>query len=254
MVGAGTQVERYRDFYERRTWLRWLLRFDVRYRCRRLPEVLAALGIRQQGARVLDVGFGGGHLLRSFPESCHIVGADISESAVRAARRSDAYDAWPSAYFKVVSEGDPQDLPGGSFDVIVSSHTLEHVPDDLATLTAIRRRLAPWGVLCVFVPLEEPNYNPDHVREYTLESIGRRIEAAGMDVLYVEGSMCLNGHVWKVLTIPSRRRWPVLGPLVDALRGALLSLVPYELHVALDRILPRSGCEPRQALVVARAR
>jgi SAM-dependent methyltransferase len=247
-----SQTDRYRDFYARRTRLRWLLRFDVRYRCRRLHDVLSRLGIDTEWRSVLDVGFGSGHLLKSFPTTCSLVGADISESAVRGARQSNAYGEWAGAHFALADERDPDRLPPGKFDIIVSSHTLEHVPDDAAVLAALRARLVSGGVLCVFVPVEETGYNPDHVREYSVDSIRERIASCGFDVLYAEGSLSLNGHLWKTLTVPSRHRWPVLGPIVDVLRGTALSLVPYRAHVAFDELIGCTALGPRQALVVAR--
>jgi len=247
-----SQADVYRDFYRRRAWLRWLFRFDVRYRCRRLPEVLAELGIDVERRRVLDVGFGGGHLLRCFPDSCDLVGAEISSSAVEAARSDDRYEAWRSARFVELGEGKPDDVPEGPFDVILSSHTLEHVPDDRAALAEYAARLSPGGLLCVFVPVEEPGYNPDHVRVYSVTSISSLVAGAGFEVLHAEGSLSTNGGVWKLLTIPCRRRWPVLGPIADSFHFMALSLLPYEGHRFFDPLLEKAGFGPRQALVIAR--
>jgi SAM-dependent methyltransferase len=164
------------------------------------------------------------------------------------------YASYRSARFVEVREGNPGDVPEGPFDVIVSSHTLEHVPDDGAALREYATRLSDGGFLCVFVPIEEPGYNPDHVRVYSLGSVSRVVAAAGFEVLHCEGSLSTNGHVWKVLTIPCRRRWPVLGPIADSFHYAALSMLPYEGHRFFDRVLARAGIEPRQALVIARKR
>jgi hypothetical protein len=64
--------------------------------------------------------------------------------------------------------------------------------------------------------------------------------------------MFVNGHVWKLLTIPSRRRWPVAGSLVDALRLGVLSALSYRGLKVADRVLYRIGVGPRQLLVIAR--
>ena len=63
--------------------------------------------------------------------------------------------------------------------------------------------------------------------------------------------MQINGHLWKYITIPSRRRWPVVKPIVDFLRLATLSLLPYRSIRTLDRALSHWGVGPRQALVLA---
>lgn len=245
------QTQRYRAFYARGARLRWLFRFDVRYRCRRMKEVIGRLGLDVDDKRVLDVGFGTGHMLRCFPPSCRLHGAEISTSAVERANADPRYETWAAAEFTLVDD-DPARLPDGPFDVIVSSHTIEHVPDDRAFLRELRRRLLPGGVLLLFLPIEEPHYNPDHVRNYSLRGIDALVASAGFEVLRCEGSMHINGHVWKLITIPSRRRWPVLGPMVDALRLATLSAIPYRGVRALDRALDRIGLGPRQAFVVAR--
>lgn len=249
-----SQAAAYADFYGRRDALRWLFRFDVRYRCRRLVEVAHELGLDLEGRSVLDVGFGGGHLLAAFPRSCTLCGADVSRSAVERARRDPRFHRWRGARFVEVREDDPEDLPPGPFDVVLSSHTLEHVPDDRALLAAVRRRLAPGGTFFLFVPIEEPDYNPDHVRNYSVETIRERVRDAGFEVLFVEGSMHVNGHVWKVITIPSRRRWPVLRGVVDGLRLATLSALTYRGQRFFDAALDRWGFGPRQAFLVCRSR
>jgi len=249
-----SQTRRYADFYGHARELRRLVRFDVRYRCRRTHEVLAELGIPTENARVLDVGFGGGDLLASFPHTCTVVGADVSTSAVTAARNDARFAAFASARFVAVPEEDPEALPDGPFDLVVSAHALEHVPDDVATLRAIRKRLDRAGILVLFVPIEEPDYIPFHLRAYSLQSIAERVRLSGFDVLRLEGSMHVNGHVWKLVTIPSRRQWPMLGPAVDALRLGTLSLLGYRGVRVLDGALHRLGFGARQALVVARPR
>lgn len=249
-----SQIERYGSFYSPLRRASAILRFDVRYRCRRTHEVLAALGVSLRGARVLDVGFGGGELLASFPRDCHVVGAEIAASAVECARRDPRFGEFASARFAQVSEDRPDDLPEGPFDVVVSAHTLEHVPDDRASLAAMVSRLRRGGVLVVFVPVEEADYIRFHLRTYSLQTIHERVRGCGLEVLHVEGSMHVNGHVWKLLTIPSRRAWPVLGPAADALRLATLSMLPYRAVRVADAALDRLGVGVRQALVVARKR
>ncbi len=173
-IGANRteiQVNTYNDFYSRWTGFRWAFRFDVRYRCRRLIETAQALNIDLEHKKVLDAGFGAGQMLSMFPKSCDIHGAEISSSAVALAKSDEKYMHWKSATFTLISEEDTEDLPPGPFDIIVSSHVLEHVRDDRKLLSTIYGRLKPGGIIYLFVPIEEPNYNPDHVRNYSLDTI-----------------------------------------------------------------------------------
>ena len=165
-----SQAERFASTYRfGRRW-RWHY-FAARYVRLRLHEVADALGIERASQRVLDVGFGSGHLLASFPTSCRISGAEVSRSAVDGARRDPAFAAYASAAFHPVREGSVGDLPSGPFDWVVSSHALEHVPDDRAMLAAMFDRLRPGGWLGLFVPLEAPDHNPDHRHSYDLSLI-----------------------------------------------------------------------------------
>jgi len=249
----AVQEARYASFYSGRRRLRRWFRFDVRYRCRRLHEVLRALSVDAHAVRVLDYGFGAGDLLATFGSECEIEGVEISHSAVESAREDARFLRFRRSRFTCVAGDRPEDVPGGPFDLVLSSHTLEHVPDDRRVLSELRKRLAPGGVAAFFVPIEEPDYIGFHVRNYSLQSIAERVEQAGFELLHVEGSLHVNGHVWKLVTIPSRREWPVVGPLVDALRLGALSSIPYPLLRSADALLYRLGFGARQALVVARA-
>ena len=248
--GIEDQFERYDHFYSRTRWLQQFFRFDVRYRCRRLHEVLDELRVNREGVSVLDVGFGYGDLLASFPRTCRITGAEISETAVNAAREDSRFAAFRSASFYQVDD-DARALPRGPFDLVISSHSLEHVPDDRHTLEAMYERVRPGGHVAVFVPIEEPDYNLFHRRVYSMQSIAERVEQAGFVLRHVEGSMYVNGHVWKLLTVPSRRRWPGVRWVSDALRASTLSLFSYAALRRADRMLFRLGFGARQALVIA---
>ena len=91
------------------------------------------------------------------------------------------------------------DLADGSFDLILCSHVLEHVPDDLAAMSELRRVLADGGLALVLVPYraDRPTYEDpsissplgrmqafgqqDHVRVYGADLVDR-LRAAGFDV------------------------------------------------------------------------
>lgn len=96
------------------------------------------------------------------------------------------------------------DLPDDSFDAVICSHVLEHVPDDGAAMRELHRITAPGGFTLVMVPLaldrthtyEDPTITApedrrraflqhDHVRLYAPDIAGR-LRAAGFAVEVVD--------------------------------------------------------------------
>lgn len=91
-------------------------------------------------------------------------------------------------------------LPDGSFDGVMCSHVLEHIPDDASAMRELCRVTAADGWCLVLVPLdlsrsetyEDPSitgpgerhqafWRPDHIRLYAPD-IAARLEAAGFAV------------------------------------------------------------------------
>jgi SAM-dependent methyltransferase len=114
-------------------------------------RVRAAMGgvIRMLGqltigrdARIIDVGCGGGALLDQLSRAGfnNLLGADPFLAADGQTPRSVPL---MKRYLSEVT---------GEFDLIMFNHSLEHVPDLLATLKAAREKLAPGGTCLVRLP------------------------------------------------------------------------------------------------------
>ncbi|RDS79990.1 methyltransferase domain-containing protein [Dyella psychrodurans] len=89
----------------------------------------------------------------------------------------------------------------GSFDFVMCSHVLEHVPDDAKAIRELKRVLAPNGVAILMVPIllglqktdEDPSVTDvderwrrfgqdDHIRMYERSDFLQRLQAGGFQV------------------------------------------------------------------------
>lgn len=122
-------------------------------------------------AAVLDVACGsgyGGRILR-LSGARFVVGADVSEEALRAAGTQRV----PGLHLVQANVG-RLPLPDDCVDVVTSFETLEHVDDPGAMLAELRRVLRPGGTLVLSTPnalvtrpVNGVPANPYHVREFT---------------------------------------------------------------------------------------
>ena len=99
--------------------------------------------LRPRGGRLLDFGCGTGHLLKRLSAHFEAFGYDPASFA-RSRCRVNAPDA-------VVLE-EWESLADASVDVIVSLHTLEHLPRPLSVVRALTAKLVPGGIFFFVVP------------------------------------------------------------------------------------------------------
>ena len=110
-------------------------------------RIIRALAEPCAGLALLEVGSGGGHVLRQFPDA-KLTAVDVSNVFLDAARANLAgYDV---RFIK--GEIDKLGLPPASFDRIVCSEVLEHTVDPQAILAEIARLLRPGGVAVITIP------------------------------------------------------------------------------------------------------
>ncbi|MFD4509283.1 class I SAM-dependent methyltransferase [Streptomyces sp. NPDC058457] len=115
---------------------------------------LAELGGAEPGDRVLDVGCGTGYLTRCMAarvgRNGAVTGVDPSPPVLEyARRRKQRPGSAPCTYREGIAES--LDLPDSSFDTVVTSLLLHHLPEDLrpAALREMYRVLRPGGRLLV---------------------------------------------------------------------------------------------------------
>lgn len=104
----------------------------------------------QPGDRVLDAGCGRGFFLKYVTEMtpCRLVGVDLNFEHLQIAL-SHTGSQGAAVARSLVGE---LPFPNNTFDKIIFSEVLEHLPDDVAGLTEIKRVLRPGGVLFLTVP------------------------------------------------------------------------------------------------------
>lgn len=115
---------------------------------------LAALSRAEAGDRVLDVGCGTGHLTRHMAAQVgptgKVTGVDPSPPVLDYARRTRQRPGGaPCTYREGIAES--LDLPDASFDTVVTSLMLHHLPEELRpkALREMHRVLRPGGRLLV---------------------------------------------------------------------------------------------------------
>ena len=118
---------------------------------------LMVRALRPQGGRILDVGCATGVLLSSLPANFKLFGIEVNGAAAAAASLHGITILGSDIANPRLANGD-----WGSFDVITSIATFEHVLDFRGAVTTCLNSLAPDGVLVFEVPvISEISHNRD---------------------------------------------------------------------------------------------
>jgi SAM-dependent methyltransferase len=156
------------------------------------------LGLRP-GDRLLDLGCGfGRHAFEAARRGAQVVALDAGPDEVAGVRATlgamvDAGELGSDAHAGAV-QGDALRLPfaDDTFDRVIASEVLEHIPDDLAAMAELARVLRPGGTMAVTVPRCGPEFvnwalsdeyhdvPGGHVRIYRRSTLVRRLAAAGL--------------------------------------------------------------------------
>ena len=177
------------------------------------------------GSRVLDLGCGEGRhghaLLAS--QDLHVAALDLDREAVGKARDGfQTYFPDPGGRARSwqVFQGDCLQLPfkDQSFDGIVCSEVLEHLPDYHSAIVEIRRILKPGGFFALSVPRYWPericwflsrDYQHDpggHVRIFNTTSLRLEVERLGFRTVACHGAHALHCPYWWLKCLNWKRR------------------------------------------------
>jgi SAM-dependent methyltransferase len=169
----------------------------------------------EAGARVLDLGCGfGRHAFELYRRGAHVIAYDHSEDELREVAKmfyamSVGGEAPPDASAKVV-RGDVLSLPfpNASFDAVIASEVLEHIPDDERAMAEIARVVKPGGQVAVTVPRwwpeqinwalpREYQHTPGgHIRIYRGDVLVSRLEGTGLQVRGRHHAHALHSPYW----------------------------------------------------------
>jgi SAM-dependent methyltransferase len=149
---------------------------------RRILKALIERVVRPpKKARILEVGCGTGHNLAMLKAFGRVEASELDRCA-----RALANKRLPGK----VKEAKLPDLSmfeRNGYDMIALLDVLEHVPDDLASLRAIHRRLKPGGALLMTVPANPWMWSAHdaahhHFRRYTSKQLQELFLRSGLEV------------------------------------------------------------------------
>lgn len=172
------------------------------------------LGVRP-GDEAIDIGSGNGrHAYELYRLGANVTAfdhssADMAEVETMFTALRDEGEA-PSGAAARVEVGDALALPfaDDSFDIVVLSEILEHIPDDERAIAEAARILKPGGVAAVSVPRWLPEklcwalsdeyheVEGGHVRVYKADELADKLAAAGMRVTCADHVHALHVPYW----------------------------------------------------------
>jgi SAM-dependent methyltransferase len=207
--------------------------------------VLNLLPALPAGYRVLEVGCGTGNTLRVLDAACRpgsVVGMDAQHDGLALARRRVACPLIQADIRR------PPFPPAIHFDLVGMFDVLEHIPDDVEALAAVRARMNDGAVLLLTVPAGPELWSAfdeaaHHCRRYTASTLAAALTAAGFELEFLSPFMAgLYPLAWVKRRFRGARRGdPVLDDLriVPGVNGGLAWLLGLEAsRIAARRRLP----------------
>ncbi|MFY9783103.1 MAG: class I SAM-dependent methyltransferase [Acidimicrobiales bacterium] len=159
------------------------------------------LGLKS-GDKVLDLGCGfGRHAYEAARRGASVVALDAGRDEVNGvaatfAAMVEAGELAEGSLHANVVQGDALHLPfpDHSFDRVICSEVLEHIPDDLSAMRELARVLRPGGTMAITVPRFGPelinwalsdeyhNVPGGHIRIYRRSVLAQRLSSTGLVV------------------------------------------------------------------------
>jgi SAM-dependent methyltransferase len=165
--------------------------------------------------KVIDVGCGAGrHAFEAYRRGAEVVAFDRDASELRSVdtilRAMAETGEAPAGASATVVLGDALNLPypDQTFDCVIASEILEHIPQDDAAIAELIRILKVGGILAVSVPrwlperlcwlLSEEYHSNEggHVRIYRASELRDKIISGGMELTHAHHAHALHSPFW----------------------------------------------------------
>jgi len=150
---------------------------------------------------------------RELLAGCQLRSADLP----RTGRRVD---------YLIDESGQLKDVAAGTFDGVLSTQVLEHVPEPASYLREAHRVLRPGGTLVLSTHgIWEDHPGPEDLRRWTVQGLEREVTAQGFTVRSCQGLTCRRRAAIFILEqqlLGSARLWGLRG-LVDRASDTLLA-------------------------------
>lgn len=147
-----------------------------------IESILVAMALPSD-ARILEVGAGTGGNLVMLARHGEVSAMEMDEQARKLAAEKTG------GAFTILPGSCPDDIPfqNSTFDLICLFDVLEHIDQDVATLAALVKRLAPGGRMLVTVPAYQWLWSAHdvflhHKRRYTSGRLRQVFHASGLHV------------------------------------------------------------------------
>lgn len=150
-------------------------------RRRILAEVIGRIARPPKKARVLEVGCGTGHNLPMLGQFGKLDASELDDCARALASKRLGCE------IKSARLPDLSMFERDAYDLVALLDVLEHVPNDVASLKAVLKRLKPGGALVLTVPANPWMWSAHdqahhHFRRYSKRELQRVVREAGFEV------------------------------------------------------------------------
>src|SRR5579859_211203 len=148
-------------------------------------QILHEAGIDLAGKSLFDYGFGAGTFFRYCPLTTRLFGVEMDPVAVEEVGQMLARCGHRQVTLAPIDPAHwtTHPLLQQSYDVVLCSHVLEHLPDPVDMLRRLRECLTPDGALVVLLPLNERRANPHHIHTVDHGKIMDWLQASALRML-----------------------------------------------------------------------